>query len=75
MGTLLLHDPFVQFYLLYVGVLWIAFFWAHLRKPSAKPDCSRTPEQKPVRAMPRLQTAAANKKPSLSVSRSNRPTD
>jgi hypothetical protein len=32
MGAQLLHDPWICGYLLYVGVLSIAFFWDYLRR-------------------------------------------
>jgi hypothetical protein len=31
-GRLLLHNPWVHFYLLYTTVLWIAFIWDRLRQ-------------------------------------------
>jgi hypothetical protein len=34
MGTLLLHNPCVQFYLLCLGALSIALIWDRLCKPS-----------------------------------------
>ena len=39
MGSLLLHNPWVQFYLLYVGALLVAFVWDLLRDARA----TRTP--------------------------------
>jgi hypothetical protein len=35
MGTFLLHNPWIQFYLLYAGALWIAFLWDYLRRSPA----------------------------------------
>ena len=43
MGTLLLHNPWVQFYLLYVAALFVACIWDYLRNPPAIQDDSRTP--------------------------------
>jgi hypothetical protein len=38
MGTLLLQQPAVYLYLLYVGGLWAVFILASWRKPSARRD-------------------------------------
>jgi hypothetical protein len=35
MGTLLLHHPLVQFYLVYVGALLVALIWDYWRNPPA----------------------------------------
>jgi hypothetical protein len=43
MGTLLLHDPWVCFYLLYVGALSVAFICAHPRTPPATGDGAKPP--------------------------------
>ena len=43
MGTLLLHNPWVQFYLLYVGALGVVVLWVCLRNPPATLDGARTP--------------------------------
>jgi hypothetical protein len=42
MGTLLLHNGRVEFYLLCVAALVVAFLWDYLRHPTAT-DNSRTP--------------------------------
>ena len=58
MGTILLHHPWVQFYLLYVGALWGVFIWDYLRNlpaardgartaPSEAPRCGTTPPPQP----------------------------
>jgi hypothetical protein len=49
METLLLQHPLVQFYLLYVGVLFIALIWDHLRHPPAAQDSPPSPRSKAVR--------------------------
>jgi hypothetical protein len=41
MGTLLLHSPWVQFYLLYLGALGVGFIWDYLRDPPATRDGAR----------------------------------
>jgi hypothetical protein len=38
MGILLLHDPRIQFYLLFVGALWIAVIWDYLCRRAATKD-------------------------------------
>ena len=43
MGTLLLHDPWVHFYLLYVAAVFVACIWDSLRNLPAIQDDSRTP--------------------------------
>jgi hypothetical protein len=43
MGNLLLHNPWVQFYLVYVGALAVVFVWDSLRNRSAIRDSARTP--------------------------------
>jgi hypothetical protein len=43
MGTLLLHDPVVQIFLLFVGALGVAFIWDYLCNPLAIRDDARTP--------------------------------
>jgi hypothetical protein len=43
MATILLHNPWVQFYLLYVGGLWVVFICAYFRNPPVTCDDSRTP--------------------------------
>jgi hypothetical protein len=42
MANFLLHHPWVQFYLLYVAILFVAFVWDYLRHPRAIQDGSRT---------------------------------
>jgi hypothetical protein len=46
MGTLLLHHPWVQFYLLCVGALGVTVLWDYLRHPPATWDGARTPPKK-----------------------------
>jgi len=36
MGTFLLHDPWVQFYLLYLGGQVVTLIWATARQPCRK---------------------------------------
>jgi hypothetical protein len=43
MGTLLLHNPWVQFYLLYVGALGVVFICDYLCNPSVPRIGTRTP--------------------------------
>jgi hypothetical protein len=40
MGTLLLHNPWIQFYLLYVGPLGVAFIWDYLRRQHKELEAS-----------------------------------
>ena len=42
MGTLLLHNPWVYFYLVYTGALGVAFIWNSLRNRPAAQDGPRT---------------------------------
>jgi hypothetical protein len=42
MGTLLLHNPWVQFYLLFVGALGVVFIWDYWRNPPADREHART---------------------------------
>jgi hypothetical protein len=42
MGTLLLHEPCIYFYLLYVGALGIAFIWDYWRNPPRGGNDART---------------------------------
>jgi hypothetical protein len=49
MVTLLVHDPWVQCYLVLVGTLSIAFIWDYLRNPTATRDGPRTPRQRLLR--------------------------
>jgi hypothetical protein len=34
MGPLLLHNPWIQFYVLFVGALWIVFLWDYYLRTS-----------------------------------------
>jgi hypothetical protein len=43
MGTFLLHNPWVQFYLLYVGALLAIIVWDRLRDARATRDDSLAP--------------------------------
>jgi hypothetical protein len=47
MGALLLHNPWIQFYLVWVGALGIAFIWDYMRGPTATEEGSRPPPRKP----------------------------
>jgi len=42
MGTLLLHNPRIQFYLLYFAAWFVACIWDYLRNPPAIQDDSRS---------------------------------
>jgi hypothetical protein len=46
MGDLLLHHPYVQFYLLFVGALLLAVLWDWLRNPWAARNRPR-PDRQP----------------------------
>jgi hypothetical protein len=59
MGTFLLHNPWVQFYLLYVGALSVVFLWDRLRAQPATWDGSRTPANEAAHGGPRFLPAAA----------------
>jgi hypothetical protein len=72
MGTLLLHDPVVQFYLLYVAALVVACIWDSLRYPPAFQDDSRTPRKEVAQGPPGLFPSAASQNPPRSVSRPGR---
>ena len=43
MGTFLLCDARIEFYLLCVAALVVAYLWDYLRHPSATDDDLRTP--------------------------------
>jgi hypothetical protein len=43
MTTFLLRNPWIQFYLLYVGVLCVVFICDYFRNPPVTRDDSRTP--------------------------------
>jgi hypothetical protein len=65
MGSLLLHDSRIQFYLLFVGVLWIAVKWDYLRNPPAGgdnhlpgPQGRRRPKKDSSWALPAARRAA-----------------
>jgi hypothetical protein len=47
MGALLLHNPWIQFYLVWVGALGIAFIWDYMRGPTATEDGTPTSRRKP----------------------------
>jgi len=74
MRNILLHNPWVQFYLLYAGALWVVFIWDYLRKPLAKRDGGRIPTNEAVRwrAWPSFRPRSLEP---CSVSRSGRRTD
>jgi hypothetical protein len=63
MQTLLLHNPLVQFYLLFIGALSVALICDYLRHPLATRDGFRTPRNDTIRGGPPLLTSAGNKKP------------
>ena len=41
MGSFLLHEPWIYFYLLYVAAWFVAFICPHPRKPPTTKDSSR----------------------------------
>jgi hypothetical protein len=49
METLLLQDPWIAFYLLYVGVLGAFFIWDYLRRTSAIQDGAGPARNVPIR--------------------------
>jgi hypothetical protein len=53
MGTFLLQHPWVQAYLVFVTVIWTAFFWVWWLDPPVPRVTSRTPRPQPVRVEPR----------------------
>jgi hypothetical protein len=75
MGIFLLHHPLVQFYLLFVAALFIAFIWDYLRNPPAIPDSSRTPRNEIAHGAPGVFRSAANQKRPQSVARPGQRTD
>jgi hypothetical protein len=75
MGTLLLHNPWVQFCLLRVAALLVAYTWSYLRNPPAIQDDSRTPRNEVAHGAPGLFPSAASQTPPRSVSRPGRRTD
>src|SRR5271166_6289799 len=75
MGTLLLHNPRIQFYLLYFAAWFIACIWDYLRNPPAIQDDSRTPRNEVAHGAPGLFPSAASQTPPRSVSRPGRRTD
>ena len=42
MGNLLLHHPWVQFYLVFVAVLWLGFIWDYWWNPQPTGDGDRS---------------------------------
>jgi hypothetical protein len=75
MGTFLLHNTWVHFYLLYVGALSVIFIWDCLRPQPATRDGSRTPRNEAAHGAPGLFPSAANQNPPRSVSTPGRRTD
>ena len=69
MGTLLLHDPWVRFYLLYVAALLVACILDCLCNPPAIQDDSRTPRNEVTHGAPGLFPSAASQTPPRSMSR------
>ena len=64
MGTLLLHDLWVHFYLLYVAAVFVACIWDYLRNLPAIQDDSRTPRDEVAHGAPGLFPSAASQEPS-----------
>jgi hypothetical protein len=75
MGTSLLHDPWVQFYLLYAAVLFVVHLRAYLSALDAIQNDSRTPRNEAAHGAHGLSLSAASQTPSRSVSRPGRRTD
>ena len=75
MGNVLLHHPLVQFYLLFVAALFIAFIRDYLRNPPANPDGSRRPRNEIAHGAPGLFRSAANQNRPQSVARRGQRTD
>jgi hypothetical protein len=63
MGTLLLHNPRIQFYLLYFAAWFVACIWDYLRNPPAIQDDSRTPRNEVAHGAPGLLPSAASQTP------------
>jgi len=72
MGTLLLHNPWVQFYLLYAGALSIALLWDQLRQTLAARHSSQTPRNETAHGESPLLPSSVSKKPPESVWRPGR---
>jgi hypothetical protein len=72
MGTFLLHNPWIQFYLLYAGALWIAFLWDYLCRSQAARDGARRPQAEAVRGRTTLSPLRRRQKPPRPVSRAGR---
>jgi hypothetical protein len=49
MGDLLLHHPYVQFYLVFVGALFLLVLWDWLHNPGAARNRSRPDAHEPGR--------------------------
>ena len=76
MGSLLLHDPWVQFYLLLVGALWIIFIWDYYMGTQPTTRYDARPQGKEADWGKALAVPAAdNKNLRRSVSRPTRRTD
>ena len=75
MGTLLLHNPWVRFYLLYAAVLFVVYMRAYLRNPDAIQNDSRTPRNEVAHGAPGLFLSAARQIAFQSVSRPEPRTD
>ena len=75
MGTLLLHNPWVRFYLLYAAVLFVVYMRAYLLNPGAIQDGFRTPRNEPAHGAPGLFLSTASQTPPRSVSRPGRRVD
>jgi hypothetical protein len=54
MGEILLHHRLVQFYLLYVAGLFVAFFWDYLHIPPASGDDTPAPRNEAEHEAPGL---------------------
>ena len=75
MGTLLLHNPWIHFYLLYVAALLVACIWDYLHSRLTIQDDSRAPQNEVTHGTPGLLPSASSQNPPPPVSRPGRRTD
>ena len=75
MGTLLLHNPWVRFYLLYAAALFFVYMRAYLRNPDAIQNDSRTPRNEVAHGAPGVSLSATSQIAFRSVSRPEPRTD
>jgi hypothetical protein len=75
MGAMLVRDPWVDFYLLYVTTLSIAWAWDYVRRQTAVQGDSRTSRNETVRKAPGLSPFAAGKNAPTSGPKPGRRTD